>query len=205
MGVLEGSLSFRTFHVAGEPPNDFHQDYLARLRKYQFEPLSPLGDDERHLGWVTLQQPLEPQFDRVSCFYNQYMIFALRIDKWALPSALLKAHYALALSQRYAPQEAAKLSKRQRDEIKAEVTIELRQKMLPSFKLVDVAWNINERKLRLWSSSQGVIDEFQALFEQTFDIRLDADSPYMMAMDLGLNEQKLSAMLEAKPWHFVAS
>ena len=216
MGALEGSLTFKTFHVNGEPPNDFHEAYLHALQSHFFEPLTPLGEEERSVGWVPAQDPIAEEFKRNLVFFNQYIVFAMRIDKWALPSAWVKAMLRKALAERMpelTPEEAraqkedgklrpsAKLSKREKDKVKLEVITDLKHKILPAMKVIDVVWNINECTLRFWSSSPAVCDEFAELFEATFGLTIDADSPFLMAKHLGLEEKKLDAMVDAEPWH----
>lgn len=220
MGAFEGSLSFKTFYVRGETPNDFEADYLNRLHQHFFEPLSPIGEEERSVGWVPIQDPIATAFEREQVFYNSYVTFAMRIDKWALPTAWVKAMMRKAIAE-YRPslvvdvegddvahrddggdraRTKSKLSKRERDKIKLEVTTELKHKILPSMKIIDVCWNVAEGKLRLWTSSKSVCDEFASLFELTFGLSLDEDSPYLMAEHLGIEQEALERMVEADPW-----
>ncbi len=200
MGALEGSLSFKTYYVEGEPPNDFQKDYLARLQKHFFQPLSPVGDDERTIGWVPTQDPMAAEMKRENVFFNQFIVFSLRIDKWAIPTAWLKAKMNQIIAERY-PDPEKKLSKRIKNEIRLEVTTDIKQHIIPSMKIVDVVWNFTERKLRFWSNSKSVCDEFIEFFEDTFDITLTPDSPYTMAAKLGLPSKQLDAMVNAEPWH----
>ena len=67
-------------------------------------------------------------------------------------------------------------------------------------KVIDVVWDINESMVRFWSTSQSVCDEFVELFEATFGLTLDADSPFLMAKHLGIGEKDLETMVEADPW-----
>lgn len=216
MGALEGSLTFKTFHVNGEPPNDFHEAYLHALQSHFFEPLSPVGEEERSVGWVPAQDPIAEEFTRNQVFFNQYIVFAMRIDKWALPSAWVKAMLRKAIAERLPELEAeeakkqkeegklrptAKLSKREKDKIKLEVVTDLKHKILPAMKVIDVVWNINECTLRFWTTSAAVCEEFAELFEATFGLTLDQDSPLLAAKHLGFTDNQLEAMAEMDPWH----
>jgi len=200
MGALEGSLSFKTYYVEGEPPNDFHQNYLERLQKHFFQPLSPVGDDERTIGWVPVKDPMATEIKRENVFFNEYIVFSLRIDKWAIPTSWLKARMNQIIAERY-PDPERKISKRIKNEIRLEVTTDIKQHIIPSMKIVDVVWNFHERKLRFWSNSKNVCDEFVEFFENTFDITLTPDSPYTMAEKLGLTKKQLEAMVETQVWH----
>lgn len=216
MGALEGSLSFKTFYVEGEPPNDFQEAYLRNLQSHFFEPLTPLGEEERAVGWVPTQDPIAKEFTRDHVFFNQYIVFSMRIDKWALPAPWVKAMTRKAVAERLpelTAEEAekqkeegklrpsAKLSKREKDKIKLEVITDIKNKILPAMKVIDVVWNISECTVRFWSTSQAICDEFAELFEATFGLTLNADSPYLMAEHLGFKEKQLESMIEADPWH----
>lgn len=216
MGVFEGSLSFKTFYVDGEPPAGFQQDYLARLEKHFFVPLSPVGEEERSIGWVPIQDPIADGFSHGQVFCNQYIVFGLRIDKWSLPSAWVKAMTRQAVAQRLpqVPKEEAKLleedgklrtkaklSKREKDKIKLEIVTEIKQHMLTSMKIIDVCWNIAEGKLRFWSLSDALCDEFAELFKETFGLDIHQDCPLLMAKDLGMTESQLDAMAALEPWY----
>ena len=216
MGSLEGGLSFRTFYVEGEPPNDFQEAYLAHLTNHFFEPLTPMGEEERSVGWVPTQDPIAESFRRDQVFFNQYIVFSMRIDKWALPAPWVKALTRKAIAERLPELEekeaekqkaegklrpSAKLSKREKDKIKLEVITDIKHKILPSMKVIDVVWNISECTVRFWSSSQAVCDEFAELFEATFGLALSHDSPFLMAKQLGIDDKELDNMVNAEPWH----
>ena len=204
MGALEGSLSFKTYYVEGEPPNDFQQNYLERLKRHFFQPLSPVGEDERTIGWVPVQETLAMDLKREQIFFNEYIVFGLRIDKWSIPTAWLKARMNQVIAERY-PDPEKKISKRIKNEIRLEVTTDIKQHIIPAMKVIDVVWNITERKLRFWSTSKNVCEEFIEFFEDTFDITLTPDSPFTMAEKLGLTNQQLDQMVDAEPWHPVLS
>lgn len=216
MGSLEGGLTFKTFYVEGEPPNDFQEAYLHNLQSHFFEPLSPVGEEERSVGWVPTQDPIAEEFRRDHVFFNQYIVFSMRIDKWALPAPWVKAMTRQAIAERLpelTAEEAqkqkddgklrptAKLSKREKDKIKLEVITDIKHKILPAMKIIDVVWNISECTVRFWSTSNAICDEFTDLFEATFGLTLNADSPFLMAQHLGTPEKLLDEMVEEEPWH----
>ena len=155
-------------------------------------------------------------FTHDQVFFNQYVVFGMRIDKWALPSAWVKAMTRQAIAQRLpqvSKEEAkileddgklrtkAKLSKREKDKIKLEIITLVKQHILTSMKVIDVCWNIAERKLRFWSQSQAVCDEFAELFKETFGLEIHEDCPLLMAKDLGMTEKQLDAMVDLDPWY----
>jgi hypothetical protein len=88
-----------------------------------------------------------------------------------------------------------KLNKKDKDELKFRVERKLRKKVLPSMRQYDFCWNLNRETVLFWSRSPRVKEEFQALFEQTFELELDEESPYMTAKSL-LAENQLEAFVE---------
>ena len=100
MGAFEGSLSFKTFYVNGEPPKDFQDPFLNLLHKHFFEPLSPVGDDDVSIGWVPTQDPIAKEFTKDQVFISPYIVFSMRIDKWALPKPWVKALTNQAIAER---------------------------------------------------------------------------------------------------------
>lgn len=203
MGALSGSITFKSFYVDGEPPNDFHDDYIAKLQSKAFRPLSPIGDDESTVGWVTVQKPLEMTFQRFDIFFNQYILFALRIDKWALPSNIVNARILQNTELKFPKNdEPKKISKRAKEEIKSEVIQEMKLQSIPSMKIVDVLWNFTERKLQFYTVNKNLCEEFAELFEETFKLKLIPQTPYTLAKALDCEEEKLHKLVAGKPWFY---
>ena len=203
MGALNGSLTYKTFFVEGDPPADFQDAYLEQISKLAFRDLAPESEDERRMGWVTIEDPLDVEFQRHKVFYNQYIALGLRIDKWSLPSALFKAQFNARVKEYLAAHDLPRISKKQREELQEEVRILLKQRLIPSMKVVDMTWDIHARIVRFWAHSASLGEEFQELFEDTFGLKLIPDSPYSAAQELGLDEEQLKAMLEATPDWFL--
>jgi DNA recombination-dependent growth factor C len=199
MGAFDGSLSFKTFFVDGEPPADYYDDYLARATKHRFVDLDPEQEEERRIGWVCIDQPLDTHFDRHRVFFNQYVALGLRIDRWALPTPWLKAMIKEATRDFMAKNDVPKLGRREKDNIKAVVQAQLRARVIPAMKVVDMVWDIHSRVVRFWSNSDTLGEEFQALFEDTFGLNLKPDSPYTAAAELQLGEKELDALVQLEP------
>jgi len=203
MGAFEGSLTFRTFFVEGEPAAGFQDEFLERLSRYAFKELTPESEEDRSAGWVCAQRPLETEFTRDRVFMNQYLTVAMRIDKWSIPSTLFKAHLTEAQREYAASNDLEKLSRSDRQEVKDFVTKRLRRKIVPRMKVIDVVWDVHSRVVRFWSHAKTVSTEFQELFEDTFQMRLIPDSPYTAAVDLDLDDDALETLVNLQPDWFV--
>ncbi len=194
MGALAGSLTFTRFFVRGEPPKRFRDKYVDNIRLRTFEPLTPESEEQEHVGWCAVGRVLDLELDHEKVFYNSYINLGLRMDRWRVPGALLRAH--LAEAEREALQKSGheKLGKREKAELKARIITRLRKKLMPSMKIVDMSWNLDNGVVRFFNQSPRVHEQFMALFEKTFSLELVADSPYISAERLGLREGELHAL-----------
>ena len=203
MGAFEGSISFKTFFVDGEPSEGFQDEFLARMTQTAFVELSPDTEDERAIGWVCIDSPLDTNFTRKSTIFNQYLALSLRVDKWSMPSTLLKAHIKEATRELLVKKNVPALSRRDKEELKAVITSKLKRRIVPSMKVVDMVWNIHTKVVRFWTHSTALCEEFQELFEDTFGMTLTPDSPYVAAKMEGLDEDDLQKMAEVEPEWFI--
>ena len=78
------------------------------------------------------------------------------------------------------------------------MTRKLRRKVLPATRCFDVCWNVDAGSVLLWSRSPRVKEDFRELFEQTFSLELDEDSPYMSAKAV-LSESDLGRLVDLEP------
>ena len=203
MGALEGSITFRTFFVDDPLPKEFKTSFLERIQDQAFIDLDPESEEERRLGWVNIQHPLDSKFDAPSkVFFNEYLCLGMRVDRWAIPTALLKAHLKEAMVEQQEKTGAERVGRRERNELKSMVTADLKRRLLPGMKVVDVVWNLEQQVVRLWSHSKSLGEEFIGLFEQTFHIRLVPDSPYTAGMALELEDEALERFTLIEPESF---
>jgi hypothetical protein len=93
------------------------------------------------------------------------------------------------------------LNRYQKAQIKENVKLELRSRMLPSVKSVDFVWTLSTGLLRFWSANDKLCVEFQELFERTFGLQLGADTPYTAAAfgRLGVDESVVERLATLEP------
>ncbi|MDX9719741.1 MAG: hypothetical protein RBU37_03275 [Myxococcota bacterium] len=196
MGALEGSLSYRQYFVDGEL-ND-HDALLERIRHHSFSSLN-LEDEEPKWGWVCAANPLDVDFRRDNVFFNQYVVLALRQDRWRLPAALLKARVNDARLKLMASSGKERLARHERDAIMEEQKRQLKEKSLPAMSVVDMAWDTAGKSVRFWTHNNAMNELFQELFEETFQLHLVPLSPYTMAANGLLEDEALEALFELDP------
>ncbi|MEN9581314.1 MAG: hypothetical protein RJA70_4323 [Pseudomonadota bacterium] len=195
MGVFNGSISYSKFYVRGEVPKKHQAPYMKAIRTRTFVPLDPDQEEEEHSGWCAPGNSLDLDLSQQKVMFDSYITLALRVDKWRIPRALFRAHFEQAATELKARHGREKLSKREKDEIKFRVTKRLRKKVLPSMRHFDLCWDLDRGVVLFWNRSPRLADDLMALFEQTFDLRLEQASPFVEAKQL-LSEVALSAVDE---------
>jgi hypothetical protein len=204
MGVFSGNLSFTRYFVEGEFPTNKQREYiLERVSMYITPSLAIESEEESVIGWTSIENILHTQFNTENLFFNEYTLFALRIDSWKIPPNLLKAHQQQAEREFLAEFEREKLTKRERDQVHSQIRNKLKSMSLPHIATYDVCLHIQDRGLRFWSLSNRINDIFLELFEKTFpSIQLIPQTPYTLTERIGYESNQLDALcvLELEPF-----
>ena len=204
MGAISGSLSYKIFYVDGEVQDDWKEQYIDRIRSNCFEPLSPDDDDEISEGWVPIDRPLQPEFDLYTVLFDHFLNLGFRQDRYSIPSALLKAHVAEAEREYMIQNDKEKLSKFERDDIKAIVKAELKAKQLPKMKVTDMSWDLRAGRVRFWSQSNKACETFQGYFQDTFGLKILPANPYINALQMEMDGETLEDLQGLEPTNFIS-
>ncbi len=206
MGVWSGNLSYNRYYVEGDVSGDMPRDWiLERVSHMAVPTLTVEAEEELVFGWCNVENILSTEFSTERLFYNQYILFALRIDSWKLPTVLFKAR--LQEAEREYREETGKerLSKREKDQLKLKIRTEMKRQSLPNIATYDVCCDWNAKILRLWSMSSRINTIFLEHFEKCFPgVQLAHQSPYTMAEHLSLEETQLEVMQSLEPETFVS-
>ena len=178
MSLLQGSLSLRRFLVLGPVPGE--KDLVEGLRQDQFRPFED-GLEEERLGWCDWRNPLitPPEEDWV--VLERFAIFGLRIDTRRVPASLLKAHVDLRTQQLMKEKDLAFLGKEARISLQDEVKAELLLKVLPTPKVVEVAWDLKGGLLWTTATSSKPQGALSGLFMKSFGCELQPLAPLVLA------------------------
>ena len=178
MGAFQGGLTFRRYTVEGELPKDFRDRFHQGITKYTFRPIDPGGEEERALGWADALFPLEPEIFQERYRFDEYIVLSLRIDTLSVPGSLLKLYTEAECKRYMAEHQKETMNRYEKAEAKERVKLELRRKLLPGIKVIDMVWNLTEGQVRFFASAEKINMEFMELFEQTFELQLIPDSPF---------------------------
>lgn len=200
MGALNGSISYSRFYVEGDLPQGFKERFVEALRARAFEPLTAESEEEEHVGWCSIEHPLDLELDAHKLFFNSYLNVGWRVDRWRIPGPILKAYYTEAERAYLAENNKERLSRSEKVDLKAVVTAELKQKLMPTMKVIDVSWNVHTGVLRFWNQSAKTAEHFQAYFEETFEgLRLIPDTPYTAAIQYALDDTQVGLLADLTP------
>lgn len=178
MSLLQGSLSLRRFLVLGPVPGE--QDLIEGLRQDHFRPFED-GSEEERLGWCDWRNPLVCPPDENWVVQERFAIFGLRIDTRRVPPSLLKAHVDLRTQQLMKEKDLAFVGKEARISLQDEIKVELLRKVLPTPKVVEVAWDLKGGVLWTTASSTKTQGALVGLFMKSFGCELQPLAPLLLA------------------------
>jgi hypothetical protein len=200
MGILANTVSVCHFKVQGDlPKEDLHEWTLKQLAANRFNPIDQ-GNDELSVGWVHLDDPKNSDFDTpVACWRDHYLMFTLRRDKRAVPSAILKAHLEKEYENYLAENPGyTKVPKQKKEDLKEAVRAMLLSQTLPTPATYDAVWDTSTGLLTFSSLSPKVIELFEESFKKTFEgLRVSAFHPYARAENVLVEEAHQELLKQA--------
>lgn len=199
MSAVSGSLSYARFFVEHDLPRDFVARSHEAILRHALRPLSANEPDAERSGWCVMGDPLDVELARDRIYLDGFLNLGLRTDRWAIPSALVKTRLREAEAAHLARQERERLGRREKAELKEVVLRELRKKLLPSIRSVDLSWSLEERIVRFFSHSKKSTATMIELFQHTFGFELVPESPYTLGRRLGLSDPQARAWESLEP------
>ena len=167
MGLLKGSFTFARFHVDGQLPQAFLNFVNSQIKANSFRNV-PKSTEEKRLGWVSLTDILDTDFENSNYALGDYLIFSLRIDRKLIPPKLMKIKL-MEEERRFLVQSG----KNRINKVKLELLTKL--DAIPSF--YDVCWAVGKNTIYFSSLADKVTDDFVDLFKKTFSSNLRRFSP----------------------------
>ncbi|HJW08158.1 MAG TPA: recombination-associated protein RdgC [Holophagaceae bacterium] len=178
MSLLQGNFSLKRFLVLGPVPDE--KELLAGLGQDRFRPFED-GLEEERMGWCDWRNPLIVPPEEGWVTVDRYALFALRIDSRKVPAALLKAHVDLKLRRLQEEKDLAFIGKEARISLQDEVKADLLRKVLPTPKVVEVAWDLKGGQLWTTASSSKAQGALTSLFMKSFGCELQPLAPLLLA------------------------
>ena len=187
MGVYANTVSFAQYRIQGDVPHEDRFPLLsAALAGRLFRSIEDSAEEQSE-GWTCTDTPDEPSFEVPQRFWrDRYLFFSYRRDQRRIPSALLKSHVGRAEGDYLAKRpELKRPPKREREEIAERVKLQLLARSLPAPSTIDLAWQMDQGVLTLFSSSAKAMERFEELFSKSFEnLRPQLIYPYSRALAL---------------------
>lgn len=171
MPIRKGSVNLARFRIEGAIPKDVKRWLQKGLGKAGFEPIDPKSDDERAAGFVELEQNDSTEFSAGALFHGLHALFGWRVDKLKVPTNALRAGL-LQWSQAFEQKNGRPAGRRERAEQKDALKKALRAKQAPVSKVFEVSVDLTSRDVFVWATSRTVVEEAQAVFESTLEVKL---------------------------------
>ncbi len=202
MSALSGSLSYSRFFVTvpgcdeGSLPRGFLDHSHAKILHHAMRPLDPDEPETERSGWCVLGDPTDVSLPKDRVYLEGFVNLGFRTDRWAIPGALLRTRLREAELAYREQTGRDKLGRRERAELKEVVTRELRKKLVPTTRAIDLSWSLDEGLVRFFSHTASAMLTMVDLFEKTFGAKLVAESPYTLADRFSLGDEALWDALE---------
>ncbi len=202
MGARGGSLTFTRFFTRGALPKDLRRKFLEAAKLRVFEPLKPEDEALEATGWCVMERPFDLELDSAKMFHDNFVLLGFRVDRYRIPSALLKSQISDEEQRQLARGKKTKLSRNEKLEIKDRVVMRLRKKVVPNSKAIDMCWQLDSGIVLFFGHSKRMLLDFAALFEKSFGLALLEDSPYAAATRAELPRELERALAQVEPVSF---
>ncbi len=205
MGAFSGSLTYRQYRVRDSLSGDYLKAFDEGIQRNLFYPLDPSKDQDRSIGWCDPKFALDTDLDPSAYVMTDYLVLGLRVDAWSIPATTLKLYTEAEVRRVMEEQKRESLSRYEHAEAKERVVMELKRRILPSTKVIDMVWNLSDGMVRFFSSSQRMNTDFMDLFETTFGMTLLPHSAYGAAQSTqsGLLASERDQLEAIEPSYFV--
>lgn len=178
----QGTVTFRICLLPEDLPSDAVERFAAKAA-------GKLGEvrDEPVWGWVA-RHLLETRIDEETAYRGGYLSLTLRQAQRKIPAALLRAECRVVELQRQTEKNVQSLGRKEKKEIKEEVTERLLPQMPPQISGIPFVVDAASQRLYVGCSSDKQLDQFLGLFRETLGFEPIVLTPDVAASDIvGVN------------------
>ena len=202
MGLLSASVSITRYKVEGQLEAPVLETVAEALQENAISDIDDQAPDKIS-GWTSFEKPYQPDFSGSSFVYGAYLIFALRIDKKAIPAKVVQKHFMIESARRLAESGRQYLSRNEKQRIKDHVVDGLSLKVPATPNVYDIIWNYEESLLWFFSNLKAANEELETLFLRSFDLTLVRMFPYTAAhLNADLADTEKDILLKLTPTNF---
>lgn len=199
MGALSKAATYTRFFTEGEVPDNMAGKFERAIEARRFVPISGRGEDLMSAGWVALESPFDDELaiTRDLFVFGELVALGYREDKIAVPKPLFM--HLVVKRLRELEQAGETIDRQVRQAVQLSVMAELRRRVLPKPRIVDVVWDTTRGELRCFGSGTIVADRIVALFERTFSVTVRPSDYATRAFRLDLSSRARSVLETLTP------
>lgn len=201
MGFLSGSASFVRFSVEGELPENPLEYIADRVVSFAFQDIDETFD-EYSIGWVSILNMFDTQFNYGSYAAGDYVVLSLRVDERKVSPAILKKFVMKEEERVKQEKQIPKLARSLKVEIKERVRTELTRKAIPIPVVYDLCWNLSDSTLYFFTTNKKAHALLEDYFNETFGLMIRQQIPYTVAEHL-VDEEGVERLATINPDIFV--
>ena len=184
--LSKGNVSVTVFK-ASKVPENIDETRKALLR-FSFKKLESTDTRDESTGWV----------DAILCFDNQnfsslmhdrFFVFAIRNDKYSFSASQIRPYLEEAEYMFMKENGVEYISAQQKKELKEQVVRKLKVNSFPKTSICEVAWDMENSRVYLFSQSNQIIAKFTDVFEKTFEVNLETVSLFDSVDRMGSREK----------------
>ncbi len=201
MGFLSGSASFVRFGVEGELPENAWEFIADRVASFSFEDIDDTYD-EYSIGWVSVLNMFDSDFEYGSYANGDYVTLTLRIDERKVSPAILKKFVQKEEERIKKEKQIPKISRSMKVEIKERISTELMRKAIPIPSVYDLCWNLSDSNLLFFSTNKKAQALLEDFFKECFGMLVMQQIPYVTGEHL-LDEDDSERLARITPDIFI--
>ncbi len=201
MGFLNGSASFVKFDVDGELPENTLDFIAERIMAFTFQDIDETYD-EYSIGWVSVLNMFDTQFEYASYAAGDYITLSLRIDERKVSPAILKKFVQKEEERVKKEKQIPKIGRSLKVEIRERVRTELIRKAPAMPVVYDLCWNLSEGTLLFFTTNKKAHAILEDFFKECFGMLIRQQIPYLVGEHL-LEEEQAQKLATLKPAIFI--
>jgi len=176
MSFESGTVSYRMFYMQPKLP----QDHLERFARNALPPIDTLGTGDIS-GWVSGRHLLDRRLTDDNSYVAGYLRLTLCKAERKIPAALLKAECKMEELAEMQSRGIAFLKRKEKSEIKKQVTARLLPQMPPTLTGIDFVCERESNVLYATATSEKQMDALSLYFKQTAGVDLIPVTPMTMS------------------------
>jgi hypothetical protein len=203
MGFQNNTVSYTTWEVREAPGPDLKEavvDGLSRGRIYSID--IDAGRD-RAAGFAVFDDPLNTDFSPENVLFDPLILFSFRMDRLTVPASTLKLYVRRRVNENLAATRREKMPRQERDELAEAVRHDLLRRAIPAIQAYDVVWDTASGRLRLFTTSNAICEEFTARIREFLGLEIRALNTVGI-LESRLDERDLEEVYHLLPASFAA-